>query len=297
MSRRNVQGTIYLIHFSAPYKHAAHYSTGPKTWNPGSPITRRGAAPGSWPSSRPQESTGKLARTWQGDRYRERQLKNQGSSKRHCPECGVHPRKDTNMQTALTQKATPQEAAELQDTLERGYKRAYQAAREADPWGSDYEARFQTAAECNEVAADVVHETLENGMRRPAESTADFLSRTKAQAQTAEAKRAGFQTADQLIRAQADAGMTPEAISRHQEEITASLLSDAQTADGQAFAREYADTAGTYLRDLKELDEPGLTPGAPHPDPALAAKGWHVCKHGIYTRRPDAEHEAEPEAC
>ncbi len=25
MSRRNVQGTIYLIHFSTPYKHAAHY--------------------------------------------------------------------------------------------------------------------------------------------------------------------------------------------------------------------------------------------------------------------------------
>jgi hypothetical protein len=208
----------------------------------------------------------KLTLTWKGDRYRERQLKNQGSSKRHCPQCGVRPGKNTNMQTALTGNATPQEAAELQDTLERGYKRAYQAAREADPWGSDYEARFQTAAECNEVAADVVHETLENGMRRPAEPTADFLTRTKAQAQTAEAKRAGFQTADQLIRAQADAGMTPEAIGRHQEEITASLLSDAQTADGQAFAREYADTVGTYLRERKELDEPGLTPGAPHPD-------------------------------
>lgn len=242
----------------------------------------------------------KLTRTWKGDPYRERQLKNQGRSKRHCPECGVKPRKDTNMDTALTDKATPQQAAELQDTLEHGYKQAYQAAREAwgrDPSGSDYETRFQTAAECNEVAADVVHETLENGMRRPAESTADFLSRTTREAQAAEAKRAGFQTADQLIRAQADAGMSPDTIGRYQEDIAASLLSDAQTADGQAFAREYADTADTYVLDLKELDEPGLTPGAPHPDANLAAHGWHVCDHGIYTRHPDGEIQAEPEAC
>jgi hypothetical protein len=239
----------------------------------------------------------KLTRTWQGSRHRERQLKNQGSSKRHCPECGVKPRKDTTMQTTLTGKATPAEAAELQDTLERGYKSAYQAAREADPWGSDYQTRFQTAAECNEVAADVVHETLENGMRHPAESTADFLSRTKAEAQVAEAKQAGFHTADQVIRAQADAGMTPDAIGRNQEQIAASLLSDAKTADGQAFAHEYADTAATYLRDLKELDEPTLEPGTPHPDAALAAKGWRVCDHGIYTRHPDGQLEAEPEAC
>jgi len=201
------------------------------------------------------------------------------------------------MQTTLTGKATPAEAAELQDTLERGYKRAYEAAREADPWGGEYETRFQTAAECNEVAADVVHETLANGMRRPAEPTSDFLARTRAEAQAAQAKRAGFHTADQLIRAQADAGMSPEAIGRSQEDIAASLLSDARTADGQAFARQYADTASTYLRDLKEPGEPGLTPGAPHPDQALAANGWHVCDHGIYTRHPDGQLQAEPEAC
>ncbi len=168
---------------------------------------------------------------------------------------------------------------------------------EAGPWGREHEARFQTAAQCDEVAAGVGHQRLGNGVRFPGEPTADFLSRTRAQAQAAEVKRAGFETADQLIRAQADAGMTPEAIGRHQEEITAKLLSDARTADGQAFAREYADTVGTYVRDLKELDGPGLTPGAPHPDSALAAKGWHVCDHGIYTRHPDGELEAEPEAC
>jgi predicted GIY-YIG superfamily endonuclease len=297
MSRRNVQGTIYLIHFSTPYKHAAHYMGWTEDLESRLADHQAGRGARLMAVIKAAGIDWKLTRTWTGDRYRERQLKNQGSSKRHCPECGVHPRKDKAMQTTLTGKATPAEAAELQDTLERGYKRAYQAAREADPWGGEYEARFQTAAECNEVAADVVNETLENGMRRPAEPTADFLARTKAEAQAAEAKRAGFHTADQLIWAQADAGMPADTIARHQEDITASLLSDAQTADGQAFAREYADTAGTYLRDLKELDEPGLTPGAPHPDPALAAKGWHVCDHGIYTRHPDGQLQAEPEAC
>ncbi len=134
-------------------------------------------------------------------------------------------------------------------------------------------------------------------MRRPAESTAEFLARTKAEAPAAQAKHAGFQAADQVIRAQAGAGMSPEATGRRQEKTVASLLSDAQTTEGQAFAREYAGTTSTGLRDLKEPGEPGLTPGTPHPDPALAAKGWHVCDHGIYTRHPDGPLQPEPEAC
>ena len=45
----------------------------------------------------------------------------------------------------------------------------------------------------------------------------------------------------------------------------------------------------------RERAEPDRTPGAPHPDPRLAALGWHNCAHGIYVRRqPEAEadHEA-----
>ena len=29
-----------------------------------------------------------------------------------------------------------------------------------------------------------------------------------------------------------------------------------------------------------------MTPGAPHPDPGLAAKGWQASGHGTYMRRP-----------
>lgn len=38
----------------------------------------------------------RLARTWEGGRDRERQLKNQGGASRCCPECGVKPRPSGN---------------------------------------------------------------------------------------------------------------------------------------------------------------------------------------------------------
>jgi len=67
---------------------------------------------------------------------------------------------------------------------------------------------------------------------------------------------------------------------------------------GQETAGQQITTqADAGMPNLKELDEPSLTPGAPHPDPALAAKGWRVCGHGIYTRHPDGPLQAEPEAC
>jgi hypothetical protein len=34
-------------------------------------------------------------------------------------------------------------------------------------------------------------------------------------------------------------------------------------------------------------------PGTPHPDPILAAKGWHANHLGIWTRRPQAVAERE----
>ena len=114
---------------------------------------------------------------------------------------------------------------------------------------------------------------------------------------SASAQVLGQETAGQQITAQADAGMPTDRIGHVQADIAAHLLSEARTPEGQAFAREYDWTAQTLARDLKELDEPSLTPGAPHPDPALAAKGWHVCDHGIYTRHPDGPLQPEPEAC
>lgn len=70
---------------------------------------------------------------------------------------------------------------------------------------------------------------------------------------------------------------------------------DLSTPEGQAYARAFSDTAAAYVKELRERDplpEPDRTPGALHPDPFLASRGWHVNKHGIYTRRAEPESQA-----
>lgn len=83
-----VDGTVYLLHFDAPFGHARHY-TG---WayrlagrllnhanGRGARLTQVVAAAGiGW----------SLAKTWENkDRHFERKLKNQGGASRHCPIC------------------------------------------------------------------------------------------------------------------------------------------------------------------------------------------------------------------
>jgi hypothetical protein len=92
-----VPGTIYLIHFDRAYQHATHYLG----WTGVGKLEDRLAAHRAGRGARLMEvvkNAGidwKLARTWQGDRNRERQLKRQGGKSRLCPICGVNPRKVT----------------------------------------------------------------------------------------------------------------------------------------------------------------------------------------------------------
>jgi predicted GIY-YIG superfamily endonuclease len=88
-------GTVYLLHFDRPYKHARHY-TG---WAGSSRsltarLARHAAGNGArlLAVARAAGITWQLARTWEGPRARERQLKRQGGASRHCPMCGVRPR-------------------------------------------------------------------------------------------------------------------------------------------------------------------------------------------------------------
>jgi hypothetical protein len=37
------------------------------------------------------------------------------------------------------------------------------------------------------------------------------------------------------------------------------------------------------------------TPGAAHPDPFLASRGWHANWHGIYSRKPEPQAAPRPE--
>jgi predicted GIY-YIG superfamily endonuclease len=90
-------GTIYLLHFDRPYKHARHYLG----WaaNLQARLAEHAAGRGArLLAVLKQAGIGwTLARTWTGTRARERALKNQGGASRRCPMCGVQPRTDNGL--------------------------------------------------------------------------------------------------------------------------------------------------------------------------------------------------------
>ena len=107
-----------------------------------------------------------------------------------------------------------------------------------------------------------------------------------------DARVAGAAAADQVIRAQAGAGMSTERIGRHSADTAAWLFSEARDPDAQAFAAGYDDTAQTLVAELREAEHPELRtgPGSPNPDRALADRGWQVSPHGpgVYVRQARA---------
>lgn len=80
-------GTVYLIHFQKPYKHAKHYLGYSSNLDDRLDAHRKGNG------ARLMEVVGNegidwvLARTWKGGRGLERKLKNQKNSPRLCPIC------------------------------------------------------------------------------------------------------------------------------------------------------------------------------------------------------------------
>ena len=86
-------GTVYLLHFDEPYKHARHYVG----W--ATNVKRRLAEHEAGRGARllavvRDAGIGwQLARLWPGSRARERQIKRQGGHARQCPLCGVTPRR------------------------------------------------------------------------------------------------------------------------------------------------------------------------------------------------------------
>ncbi len=117
---------------------------------------------------------------------------------------------------------------------------------------------------------------------------------------TEAAARTGAITAQQIIAAQAEAGMSADRIAEHHQDVAASLLNGAETREGEAFAIEYSLAGEALVGDLREMErgpEPDHTPGAPYPDARLAGRGWRNCEHGIYHRRQaQAEADSDPEA-
>lgn len=93
-------GTVYLLHFDRPYRHARHYTGWASDLD--ARLTEHAAGRGARLTAviRQAGIGWTLARTWHGDRARERQIKKTGGASRYCPMCGVRPRRPR--QTATT---------------------------------------------------------------------------------------------------------------------------------------------------------------------------------------------------
>jgi len=78
---------VYLVHFSEPYRHARHYTGW--TTDLESRLAEHRAGRGARLLAVITQAgiDWTLARTWQGTRQRERQLKRQGGASRRCPIC------------------------------------------------------------------------------------------------------------------------------------------------------------------------------------------------------------------
>jgi predicted GIY-YIG superfamily endonuclease len=80
-------GVVYLVHFTGPYRHARHY-TGWTADLEGRLAEHQVGRGARLLQIITQAGIGRtLARTWQGTRERERQLKRQGGASRRCPIC------------------------------------------------------------------------------------------------------------------------------------------------------------------------------------------------------------------
>lgn len=84
-------GTIYLLHFSAAFGHAKHYTGW--TADLDQRLTEHGKAKGAnlLRAVKAAGITWELARTWSGTRDRERQIKVSGGASRRCPLCSGRP--------------------------------------------------------------------------------------------------------------------------------------------------------------------------------------------------------------
>lgn len=83
----HVPGTVYLLHLDRPYKHARHYLGWASDLQSRLASHAGGTGAKLLRVARDAGIGWTLARTWPGDRHRERQLKRQGGRSRMCPVC------------------------------------------------------------------------------------------------------------------------------------------------------------------------------------------------------------------
>lgn len=87
--RQNVQGSIYLLHFDRPFKHAKHYVgwTEDDTLEPRLEDHRRCRGSRLMAAVVQAGIDFSLARLWRGDRHLERRIKRMKATPQLCPIC------------------------------------------------------------------------------------------------------------------------------------------------------------------------------------------------------------------
>lgn len=86
--------TVYLLHFSRRYQHAGHYIGVAHNLERRVDEHRRGRGARLMEVVAQAGIDFTVSRTWEGDRKKERQLKNRGGAARICPLC-KQARRDT----------------------------------------------------------------------------------------------------------------------------------------------------------------------------------------------------------
>lgn len=93
MARQNIIGTIYLLHFSRPFKHAKHYSGWTQDLKARLALHAQGRGAKLLAAVTAVGITWELADTIEGDRHLERRLKQHGAARR-CPICRAQAKKE-----------------------------------------------------------------------------------------------------------------------------------------------------------------------------------------------------------
>jgi predicted GIY-YIG superfamily endonuclease len=95
-------GTVYLIHFDTAYKHARHYTGWTTDLDARLQAHRDGRGARLMEIVTQAGITWQLARTWAGERDRERAIKNRHQAPQLCPLCTPRPYPVTTGRAALT---------------------------------------------------------------------------------------------------------------------------------------------------------------------------------------------------
>jgi hypothetical protein len=85
-------GTVYMVHFDTPYKHARQVQHWTKDLNSRLEAHREGRGARLMEVIKDAGITWRLVRTWPGTRDRERAIKDRHEAPKLCPECTPQPR-------------------------------------------------------------------------------------------------------------------------------------------------------------------------------------------------------------